>query len=1172
MKINLTPSQEEVIHNRGGQLLVSAAAGSGKTFVLVERILQRLREGANIEDFLVITYTNAAAAELRNKLQSALQKRIEEGESSDFHRQLFHLNFAHISTVHSYCSELLKEYAVFLQIPSDFRIAEGEDCGILKNRAMGKTLHQCYETMSPGFSALRRLYASGRNDKTLAEVIDKAYEKANTRKDPETWLRDCLNIQKTEGRADLSETLFGAELISGYQALLRDARGALGKMKEAAAEDEVLKAKYLPCLEADIALLESYLNADSWDALSHLGEPEFVRLTSASKCENPELREEIKGVRDFIKKKVKDKYQFFARKSSEHFADMQQSGELLQGLLEAVTLFSQNYRQEKLDKHLMDYADLEHETLRLLYGKDFSYPNAEARRIAGRFREVLVDEYQDSNSVQEAIFYALSDNGNRLFAVGDVKQSIYRFRLAEPRLFIEKYNAFADCRAAKEGEARKILLSNNFRSSISVLDAVNGVMEDSMFASTGGLRYTEAEALFPGDRRTDSPDQYSVDSHTELIVLDGDAVPGYDKAEFEAETVAKKIRSMVESKVEVRGERSLHPCSYGDFAILLRSKKVTADIFLEVLQKNGIPAFCEDAAESILDKAELRLLCSLVETLVNPRKDIPLVSLLMSPVFAFTADDLASCRRNKNQAFIDSLRSCESEKATNFLSLLGELRNLAAADGLSAAISAFLFRTNAWEVFRIMEGGEERTGNIAAFQAAIAEKEKAGLSPEQIVDFLDAKKKGEFEGQSKKLGNSVLITTIHKSKGLEYPIVILPMLSKSFNQEDTRDQILFDSELGIAYNAADFEKLITYPTAQKKAIKEKILRESASEELRILYVAMTRARDYLVMLYTEKKAFDGLETLWRKKKYFSPEAVSSFATSPGEWVLAHAMNRPEAGGTLLHGSKIPVGKAKGKDWIISCALPDDAEKGEEAGEGEEKRSFRYEDYERNLSFRYPYAALTGIPTKLTATQLKGKKTDAEISEGAGTADGVKQKVRSFFSPILSESSSAAETGTAMHLALQYLDYSKCTDLSGTEKELNRLMENGFLSPRQHSLVNTGKLQAFFSSELGKRVLAADRMEREFKFSVMKAAKDFFEDCGEEEIMLQGVADCAFFEGGELSILDYKTDRLLRGQEQERAESYRSQVEVYAAALSEIFACPVKDRILYFFDTGTAVML
>lgn len=210
MKINLTPSQEEVIHNRGGQLLVSAAAGSGKTFVLVERILQRLREGANIEDFLVITYTNAAAAELRNKLQSALQKRIEEGENSDFHRQLFHLNFAHISTVHSYCSELLKEYAVFLQIPSDFRIADGEDCGLLKSRAMGKTLHQCYETMSPGFSALRKLYASGRNDKTLAEVIEKAYEKANTRKDPETWLRDCLNIQKTEGRADLSETLFGA--------------------------------------------------------------------------------------------------------------------------------------------------------------------------------------------------------------------------------------------------------------------------------------------------------------------------------------------------------------------------------------------------------------------------------------------------------------------------------------------------------------------------------------------------------------------------------------------------------------------------------------------------------------------------------------------------------------------------------------------------------------------------------------------------------------------------------------------------------------------------------------------------------------------------------------------------------------------------------------------------
>lgn len=1165
MEIKLTEAQKAVIDDRGGELLVSAAAGSGKTKVLVDRVIGMIAEGASIDDFLIITYTKAAAAELRVKLQKALQNAALEKRSGNFRQQLIHFNLAHISTVHSFSENLLKEYAMYLRIPSDFRIGDEQECRILKDRAMGRALEFCYQSGSEVFSAFSECFSSGRNDRRLAEIIETVYEKSQTRISPDRWLDSCLSMLEIGGNKDLGDTPYGAYLIDAFKEKVKNAETAYLKMKEAVSEDEIVSKAFTSAFDKDIDSFRNYLGCSSWDELHELGDFVFARANRLPKDYESDFAEEIRGFRDGIKKGLKESYAVFKCSGKEHFEDISLSRDILAGAVEACRRFAKEYGLEKERKHILDFSDLEHQTLRLLYGSESTEPNREAKIISSRFREVLVDEYQDSNSIQDAIFRGVTDNGRNLFMVGDVKQSIYRFRLAEPRIFLGKYEHFADYRSAAVDEARKILLSDNFRSVSGVLSAVNDVMRRAMHRSTGGLEYSDAESLRPGLQ-----EQELIRDPVELRLLDGDSLPDYDKVRDEAAWTASIIRKMISEGKTVREGNGLRACRFGDFAILIRSPKNTAAVFEDALKALNVPVFC-DNSDNIMESDELRILSQFVEVLVNPRKDIPLAGILLSPLFCFSAEELARYRgEHRNCDFYDCLKTAGDEKAKEFLNLLQELRSIAAADGISTALSCFIEKTNAIHVFRVLPGGKERIANVAAFQSMLSAQELNGASPENLVEYIVRLREKGIDRSRSQDNDSVLITSIHKSKGLEYPIVILPLLSKGFNLEDSKEPILFDSELGIASNAMDPQKRYSYPSIQKLAISKKEKAETVSEELRILYVAMTRARDRLLMLYSEKNLATHLKTLYLRERYGSEEACSGAARSLGDWILMEALHRAESVPVFSPFIRQENCSLSAQPWDVKIDMLPEALPVYQSSPEENVSEIDYGEILRKLEYRYPYDRLSGIPSKLAATQLKGSRLDGEIMENAEHL--YKQKKREFSSSLLSDERRPDEIGTAVHAAIQYLDYRKCDSPEQVRQELDRLAEKHFLSPEQRNAVIPEQIYSFVKSDLGKRILSADRVIREFKFSVMRPASMLYSDAGDDKLMIQGVADCILIEGETLSVIDYKTDRVSPENEQLRAEDYRAQVEFYASALSDVFHLAVKDKIIYFIKNGNAVFL
>lgn len=1177
-EIRLTQSQQAVVDDRGGALLVSAAAGSGKTKVLVDRLLKYVcnpDRPCNIDDFLVITYTKAAAAELRLKIAQAISERLsQEPENRHLQRQLHRIYLAEISTVHAFCANLLRAYAHLLDIPADFRVAEETESRVLQDKVLEDLLEQGYAAGDPDFPAMAEAFGYGRDDRRLPEAVKMAYGEMRCRADMDGWLEDTIQALDVSRYHDAAGTPWGRYLMQEFRVFLDRQTEKL--------EQGLLEMQAYPNIEKglgkvfreNLGQLRRLRACETWDEIVNGKIPGFGRAAPIRNPEDAAVKERLSKVRTLCWSELKTWQDRFFGNSQSVLADLQAAAPGAQALLRFAGTFDKAYAAEKKRRKLLDFSDLEHTAIRLLTDRYTGGPTRTAREISRKYVEIMVDEYQDSNQVQDTIFEAVSRDGKNRFMVGDVKQSIYRFRLADPALFLEKYDQYRDYRDAAQDEPRKILLSENFRSRPEILSACNDVFRLVMRRQVGGLDYGDEEALKPG-RAFLPAEGPLVELH--CLTHTGQAGPAPDKCDLEADYAARRIRRLLDEQAPVTEGEGTRPVEPGDIVILMRSLSNTAGAYLAALNRYGIPAVC-DRGGSLLDASEVQILVAILQILDNPHQDVPLLTAMASPVFGFTPDQLARPRtENRQDDYYDTICAAAKtdEALARFLDVLNQLREDARWMNLHELVDSVFRRSNLLAVFAAMDDGPRRERNLMAFRAFVVSFEASGSKAlPQLLWYLAELEAGGGQLPVPKAAaeNAVTIMTIHSSKGLEFPVVFLCDLSRKFNMRDMQDAILVDNDLAVGYNHVDQQRYVRYPTLAKEAIVLKKTREAVSEELRVLYVAMTRAKDRLIMTYYSRHLLSELKNINSQLTTPMGDDLCASARSPGKWILMAALCRTEAGELLNLVEGNQVSRVWDTTWKI---VYEDLALAPEAAEGEGSLQDRTPpeldpQAVRLLCFQYPHRAVSDVPGKLTATQLKGRIQDQEAAEGAVEP----QKPASYHfrrASFLPGRLSPTEKGTATHLFMQFASYENCRTEESIRQELDRLILEEFLTREQAEAVEVAQLAVFFRSDLGRWLLCQPEVRREFKFSILVDAGAYVPAAQGEQVMLQGVVDCFVPSPDGITILDFKTDRV-GDDPTARAAYYRPQLEAYAKALEKIYGQPVKEKILYFFTAGKAVYL
>ena len=1184
--IQLTPQQLGAVEDRGGSLLVSAAAGSGKTKVLVERVFAYLREEhCHIDDFLIITFTRAAAAELRSKLAAELARRVAaEPENGHLRQQMFRVYQADIKTVDGFCASLLREHVHLLEpvdgrsLTPDFRILDESECTLLKERALEQALEHFYQRIEQGDEGCRLLAETlgfGRDDRGLALLVPEVHAKLQSHPYPEKWL-----AQAAEGWRELPQRL--ADSVYGRTIMDDTVRRALywaGRLERAARDMEgcqpVFDAYADRFLEAAAQLREYETAAQKgWDEMSRV-DVTFRKLGAVRGEENGDSKAAAKAVWDKCKAAVKKLSAPYQTAESELLDDLRAIAPAMEALLELTADFDRRFQAEKVRRNAMDFSDQEHYAVRLLAGEDGT-PTELGEQVSHRYREIMVDEYQDTNEVQNCIFRAVSRQGENIFAVGDVKQSIYRFRLAEPGIFLEKYRTYLDAEDAAPGQPRRRVLSRNFRSRREVLDAANFVFAAIMSREMGELDYTEEQYLhFGAAYYPDAPER-----ETEFHYLSVEDTPEqrFDRAEAEARFTARRIRQLLDGGVPVRGgDGELRPVEPEDIVILMRSPSARLAVFTAALEREGIP--CDGGeSEDFFSAMEIAVVLSLLEIVDNPRQDVPLIAVLRSPLVGMSADRLAEIRALQPEGdYYEALCRDEGEDAQAFLSLLRELRHASREMAADKLLWYCYDRCRVEAIFGAMADGAQRQARLTALYDYVRRLVQSGRTG--LFDCVSHLRRLLENGDAPAItaaraSGGVRIMSVHKSKGLEFPVVVLADLNRSFNRQDLDRPVLVHPQLGVGAERVETERRIRYDTVSKSALALTLEREAKAEELRILYVAMTRAQEKLIMVCSRKNPEKHLRELAALTELpVPPEAVSG-ANCPGDWLLLTLLNTFQA--SELHGfagvrpselTEAPAGVTVhlhriGGEETEGAASPAEEDAGESPDTTPDTAS---------LGFMYGHRAATVTPSKVTATQLKGRAIDEEIAEGTLPRRRESAPERPRF---LQEKRglTGAERGTAMHLVMQFLPLDTAAEPWAVAEVIDGLRRRRLLTPEQAAALDVPALVRFLASPLAERIRNAPRLWREYRFALLTDAGIYDGDAAGEEMLLQGVADCVFETESGLAVVDFKTDRVQTAEVQQRAEVYRAQLDAYAGALSRILERPVTERILYFFACGEEISL
>ncbi|MFQ6924835.1 MAG: helicase-exonuclease AddAB subunit AddA [Mediterraneibacter gnavus] len=1192
MSVQWTEDQKKVIELRNRNILVSAAAGSGKTAVLVERIIQRLldeRDPLDVDRLLIVTFTEAAAAEMKERIRDAIENALEDTPGNvHLQRQATLIHSARITTIHSFCLSVIREHFHAINLDPGFRIAEEGELKLLRQDVLEEMLESCYDEGTEAFLEFAEKFSTGRSDRQLEEVILQLYEYAGSYPQPEKWLNACVDNYQVENE-HFSDAGFVQILIESIRQNLQGARILLNEALHICEESDG-PYLYAEALEADLMMIETMEKAETFEAFyGKINQIAWKRL-SAKKDEtiDPEKKEAVKMLREKAKKMVKDLQETCFYETPEELAeDLRNTGSTMEELVLLVTTFARLFAEKKRSRNVIDFQDMEQFALQILTEeKDGSLvPSAVAREYQEQFEEVMIDEYQDSNLIQEAILTSVSTvsrGSYNVFMVGDVKQSIYRFRLSRPELFMEKYDTYSQA----DSEKQRIDLDRNFRSREEVLDATNYVFEQIMHKSVGGVEYDARAALYPGADYPKSREQNGVSANrAELLLVDAQELEEEDNARrLEARAVADRIKLLLlQGQVVDKKTKEYRPVQYKDIVILTRSIKGWADVFAQVLAEEGISAHV-GSREGYFETYEVSVLLDYLQILDNERQDLPLAAVLTSPFAGLDARELAKIRSTYPELFFyeavhayasDDEKEKEpilQQKLKNFLCRVSEFRDMLPYTAMHDLLWEIIEKTGYGMCISAMPGGAQRMANVQMLVAKAAAYE--GTSYKGLFNFVryieQLKKYNVDYGEANladEQADTVRIMSIHKSKGLEFPIVIVAGMGKLFNTQDVKGSIVIHPELGVGMDVIDLKKRTKAPTLLKKVIQKQVAVENLGEEMRVLYVAMTRAKEKLILTGVCKDARTKLETLsTREKTAFLPYEVLS-ANSYLDWLLP-AASPAESSIEITVVDSLGAAQMKGAweaaDELTRNVLENwDTNQIHDAGYREELK--------RQLDFAYPFAEEQRFQMKFTVSELKKR---AYMEEEAGEVLYQEPEAVPLVPRFLGaeEAASGAVRGTAYHKFLELLDFEKEYTRESLEEHLKHLQTEGRISPESAEAVKTEDFLKFLQCESGKRMHQAAKKKQLYKEQPFVLGVDSGEIYPDTEcraqLLVQGIIDVYFEEEDGLVVLDYKTDRVRTADELVRR--YQSQLTYYARALSQITGKAVKEKIIYSFALGKEI--
>ena len=1298
-KVTWTEDQQKAITTRDCNLLVAAAAGSGKTAVLVERIIKIVTDEnrpTDIDKLLVVTFTNAAASEMRERIGEAISKELHKNPQSRLlQRQLTLLNRSSITTIHSFCLEVIRNNFHIVDLDPSFRIADQTEAVLLKQEALEELFEDRYVAIAEenksaeenSFLNLVEAYSNNKEDLALQAIVLNLYNFAMSATNPAKWLLEAAEAFNLKEAYSFSDTSWAKVLMADIKIELLGIEKVMLKALKIIENNEAI-ALYEEVFKADLAIISDLLSAaeNSFENLATTIEAlTFPKLATIRACKDKEKQKQVQDIRTKVKKQLQELQQQVMNANSEtSLRDIKKLYPLMRELSQLVIDLQEKYKIKKKERSIIDFNDFEHYCLHILMERNEEgevvldsegkpEPSAVAVQLRNKYEEILIDEYQDSNMVQETLLNIISREkigAPNVFMVGDVKQSIYRFRQAKPELFLSKYNSYSKEEGTKR---RKITLYKNFRSREQVINSVNYIFKQIMCKNIGELDYTDEEALNLGAHFEALKEQGVVGGPVELHLIekeimdaaediDGNAdneeeSEGEDSSksaeeetptniQLEARIVAKRIKELMQHsegdafKVYDKNIKAYRFVDYKDIVILLRATSNWAPSFLEELKLEGIPVYA-DTGTGYFNTIEIQIIMSLLQVIDNPRQDIPMLSVLRSPIGGFTSEELVDIRIGQREisfyeAMVELVEPKETEnqedfgekedkeaenkanqqeapaidkellkeKLNKFLKKLARFRELCKHMPIDEFIWHLYTDTGYYGYIGAMPAGIQRQANLRVlFQRARQFEETSYKGLFNFINFINKLKISSGDmGSAKTLGeneNVVRIMSIHKSKGLEFPVVFLSGTGKNFNLMDINKSILFHHELGYGPDFVDPVRRISYPTVLKQALKKKIKIESLSEEMRVLYVAFTRAKEKLIITGTMKNIGKNLTRMSSSLEENS-EKLGEYEIVKGksylDWIVP-AVIRHKDGKPLRELIEIEDSTVNllnhDSSWKVRFWNREHIKKKEEVEEEtpvstEEKLKTLEEkvtdekklaDIEKRLGFKYKYEMSTKIPTVLTVTELK-RKFNVEITEGTSSNMYVPKLVTKpkFLEEV--KGLTAAEKGTAMHSVVQRLDLTKVSTTSEIDVQIQILVEKLLITEEEAKAVRREKLVKLFKTPLGQRMVKAYEsklLKREVPFHMEISSVDIDrslprEIYGEEKIMLQGIIDCYFEENGEIILVDYKTDSVKNGDVKPLIERYRSQLDYYARALEATLGKEVKESYLYLFSSDEAVQV
>ena len=1170
----------------------------------------------DIDKILVVTFTNAAASEMRERILDAIYKKIEESpDDANLQKQIILLNKASICTIDSFCLDVIKNNFYEIDVSANTRIADGTEILLLKQEVLDDIFEEKYIENDKDFLDLIDTYTKYNRDEDLKDLILNIYTYIQASPFPEEWLEEkvkMFDIKENAEYSNFSNTPWGKIIIQNVDEILENGILKLQNLKRKMERFPELE-KYTNVVNEDI---NNYLyikeNLKDWDKSATIISEFKNKTWPTDKKITNDLKDEAKDIRDSVKdefKKVKDLINCLSQEAND---DIEYMYTILEKLKNLILEFSDRFYQKKREKNIMDFNDMEHLALKMLVKKDELGNVVKtdiAKRYEEKFEEIDIDEYQDSNLVQEYILTSVS-KGNNIFMVGDVKQSIYKFRQARPQLFIEKYNKYK--LYPGDNEDRKIQLFKNFRSRKNILDFTNLVFENIMSKELGDIDYNQDEYLNLGASYVDISEQnlkteieiidtsdedndiwkteQELDNNIENIEGDNQTEERVEDVVLEARFVAKKIKELIDSKYQVvdkkLGKRDI---KYKDISILLRSMTGVANIYEKEISELGIPVYSDSSGE-YLQSTEIETIMSLLRIINNPMQDIPLVTVMRSPIGNFTDNELIEIRMNdRNSNFYDALTKTDTPKVKKFLGLLEELREDEQYMALDEWIWNIYIKTGYMNYVSLMPNGNLRVSNLKMLFERAKQYESASFKGLfNFINFIDKIKFNSEDLTSAKIigenENVVRIMSIHKSKGLEFPVVILAGTGKQFNFQDLNEKILLDQDLGIGPQYINSERHIEFKTLAKKALSIKAKNEAISEEMRVLYVALTRAKEKLIVVGRQKdvnkKMSDKqkvLEIYSEDNKKINPYLLQKYKTYLDWLELIYlkegTANTKDVFSVNINKKADLIKNSKQEDNEIEdiyAKIKNNAESHNNVENQETKDKIK-----QLLNWKYPYTEVSEIPTKTSVTKIKELANAEQIQERTkdlkidiqedSTQTSISAKPK-FLKDSKDNKITNAQKGTVMHLCVQKMNEKEEYDLLKIQDLIEELRTKEIISSTEADCIDANRLLGYTRSNLWQELKEAKEINKEKAFYINVKASKLYNNISkemDEDILVQGIIDLYYIDKNDnIVLVDYKTDYVEKGKEELLVEKYKEQLNLYKEALEKSLNTKVKNMGIY----------